>query len=182
MKFFLSLLFLFSTLSIQAVEYKIDYSKSQIEFSGVHAGNDFTGVFEKWNAQISINAADLKNAYIKAQFDLSSAKTGNKMYDRTLPKKDWFNIKQSSNANFESTSISKNSDGSYLVAGRLSIRDITQSVEFELTIDGSDSSVSIISTQFDMKRLDFDIGKKSDPESEWVSANIGLKVTIYTKN
>lgn len=38
-----------------AMDYKVDHAQSSIEFSGTHAGNDFNGEFESWNAQITFD-------------------------------------------------------------------------------------------------------------------------------
>ena len=65
MKFILALLALFfAPLSAMANPLTVAADQSTITFAGKHAGNDFTGTFEKWTADIDFNANDLPDACI----------------------------------------------------------------------------------------------------------------------
>ncbi len=161
-----------------AQDYAVDYAQSTIGFSGVHAGNDFEGVFEEWQASIVFDADNLEGSRLSAGFKPASAKTGNAMYDGTLPQADWFDVQNHQGASFESTSIRANDDGSYRVDGDLTLRGITRQVSFDFTLsDLGTAPVNAVGTLV-VDRLAFDIGKKSDPKAEWVSQEIKVSINI----
>jgi len=170
-------IFLFSQPAF-AKQYIIDMSASSVEFSGTHAGEGFSGVFEKWQADIIFDKNNLPDSRFTAQFFLDSAKTGNNMYDGTLPTADWFDIKNSPLAEFTSSAITAGEDGSYTAVGNLTIRNITKPAEFNFTISDVDRAPVTATGSFIINRLDYDIGKKSDAKAEWVGKDISVKLNI----
>ena len=161
-----------------AADYDIDYSQSTISFSGTHAGNVFEGQFESWQVQIHFDPENLESSNLIAVFNPASAKTGNKMYDGTLPQADWFNAKQFPEARFESKSITRNDEGTYKAQGELVIRGIKQSINFDFTLSDLQSQPIFTKGEFEIDRLAFDIGKKSDPDAAWVSREILVTFNI----
>jgi polyisoprenoid-binding protein YceI len=172
-----SLLILLSGMAYSA-PYAVDYKNSSIEYSGTHAGNAFKGKFEDWSAGIDFDPAHLDKSTIKASVDLKSAKTGNAMYDGTLPTSDWFNIKEFPKADFVSKEIIQNEDKSYTAKGDLTIRGVTHPASFNFTL--SDLSHNRVTAKGNLviDRLDYNIGKKSDGKAEWVSRDINLVINI----
>jgi polyisoprenoid-binding protein YceI len=166
-----------------ATEYKVNTEKSEIVFTGKHAGNEFNGKFEKWSAEINYNAEDISKSSIKVTINPSSAKTGNAMYDGTLPTADWFAVEQFSEANFVSKNITKNDDNSFKVDGILTIRNIAVPVNFTFKLQPEDLSSNEVTTVFSLtvNRLDFDIGKKSDEKADWVSKEIKLNIKLFAE-
>ncbi len=158
--------------------YTVDYAASKIEFSGTHADNKFSGNFTEWKAAINFDPANLGASRLAATFNTASLKTGNAMYDGTLPQADWFDAKNYPEAKFTSTAITAKPGGGYSATGNLTIRNITKPVTFDFTI--SDLSKSPVKAEgtLTVNRLDFDLGKKSDGNAEWVSRDISIKLTI----
>jgi len=182
MKYFVLALaaFVLASASAQAASYKVDAAQSKISFAGEHAGTAFKGQFEKWTAAIEFDAANLPASRIDVTVETASAKTGNAMYDGTLPSADWFASDRFPQARFISTAITQNADGSYLAKGNLTIRDVTKPVEFTFTLSPPDASTPAVNAdaKFSLERLAFGIGQESDPKAEWVSANIALELHV----
>ena len=170
-----SLLFIVFSLQLVASEliqdFRADENNSSLGFSGEHAGMPFKGVFEEWNASLTLPPAEKPE--IKAVFQLGSAKTGDKTYDSTLPEGDWFDIENYPTGSFRSTQIEVLSDTKYLVSGTLSLRGVSKPIKFELL-----QSEQFLTAAIKVERLAYHIGLDSDPEAEWVSAviNIDLKI------
>lgn len=162
----------------QAVDYTVDYKNSQVEFSGTHADNPFTGQFTEWTAQISFDPVNLAGSKLSATFKPASAKTGNAMYDGTLPAADWFDVANHPEANFTSKSISAKVDGHYTAEGDLTIRGITKPAVLEFTVSDVTKPPVKAEGTLTLNRLDFDLGKKSDATAEWVSKDIAIKLHI----
>ncbi len=161
---------------VMAADYKVDPVSSKIEFSGVNSGTPFKGTFEKWDAIIHFDPKDLQESKISVVIDMASAKTGNAMYDGTLPSIDWFDVKTYPKAQFESQTIVKNDDGSYLMQGTLKIREKSIPVKFSFSLDLSTPVKTVFSITLD--RLAFDIGKVSDAKGDYVSKEIKIDVTL----
>jgi len=146
-------------------------SNSELTFNGEHAGMPFSGTFEQWQSTLILPPAE--SPTITATFELSSAKTGDWTYDSTLPEADWFNTEVHPKGAFTSLHIAPSPKG-VDVSGELTLRGITKPIEFSL--EGSRKMGYTATITID--RLAFDIGKESDPDAEWVSRDIVLRLTI----
>jgi polyisoprenoid-binding protein YceI len=168
----LSVVFVFQVVAQQLIQhYQVNQNNSSIGFSGEHAGMPFAGVFEKWEATLTLPPA--QNPEIEATFYLASAKTGDRTYDSTLPEGDWFDIENTPKGEFRSTQIEQKSPNRYFVKGELTLRNIKNEVEFDMVKNGNSLKANI-----EVERLAYKIGLDSDPDAEWVSAVIEIKLDI----
>lgn len=150
--------------------FNVSNKDSHIAFAGEHAGMKFSGVFEKWEANLLLPPA--KNPKITATFDLGTAKTGDFTYDSTLSEGDWFDVKNHPIGRFESDSIAY-INGQYEVSGNLTLRGISKAQHFILKPEGDS-----LKANFSIKRLDYRIGLDSDPNAEWVSKEIEMTLSM----
>jgi len=146
------------------------HQSGSVAFSGQHAGMYFEGKFERWQA--TLNLPPQSNPNITATFYMNSAKTGDSIYDSTLPEFDWFDVENHALGTFVSTKIEITEEG-FQVLGDLTIKHITKPVSFML-IDSDDK----FSASFGINRLDYKIGWESDPDAEWVSKTISISMVI----
>ncbi|WP_395340844.1 YceI family protein [Ningiella sp. W23] len=155
-------------------QVNIDQTQGSVGFAGEHAGMEFSGVFERWQATMLLptESAQASEAFINAEFDLSSATTGDATYDETLPEGDWFDVDNHPKGRFVSDRVSPQGND-YLVEGQLTLRGKTHPISFTLVSEGSRLSAS-----FNVDRIAYAIGLDSDPEAEWVSRNIALSLDI----
>ena len=162
--------------------YDIVPDQSVITFSGTHAGNYFEGVFHQWRGDIVFDPDHLTESYIEATFEMNSAETGNKMYDGTLPKKDWFHTEQYPTAHFISNAITRHPDHEgYIAKGNLTIRDITEPIIVPFTIDALEADPVTATATAKIDRLKYDIGRQSDPDGQWVSKTINIKIELTAR-
>lgn len=161
-----------------AKSYVVDMDHSHIMFQGQHAGNDFEGEFKEWQAQIAFDQDNLASSHAVVTITTKSAETGNAMYDGTIPSEDWFNSVQFPTATFKSTSFSKTDTG-YEVTGDLTIRDVTKSMTFPFALEGTESENTVkMAAQLPINRLDFGVGKGSDPSADWVSDVMTVTINV----
>jgi polyisoprenoid-binding protein YceI len=151
-------------------QIKSSHQSGKVGFSGEHAGMNFEGKFERWQATLILPPEN--NPKITATFYMSSAKTGDSIYDSTLPEFDWFNVGNHALGKFVSSKITGNEEG-YQVWGDLTLKGITNPVSFALQDTGDRLRAS-----FDINRLAYQIGLESDPDAEWVSKTISMTVVI----
>ncbi len=141
-----------------------------LSFAGQHAGMDFEGKFERWQATLILPPQN--NAKITATFFMISAKTGDSIYDSTLPEFDWFDVENHALGKFVSDKIVL-IEGGYQVLGDLTIKGLTKSVSFILA-DNKEN----LTARFGINRLDYRIGLESDPDAEWVDKTIFISMLI----
>ncbi len=170
----------FSTASI-AADWSVDTGKSEVKFSGTHAGNAFTGVFEKWTAAITFDPADLANAHVRVEFDPNSAKTGNGLYDGTLKGDDWFKVNSFKSAVFDAATFTHKGGNMYVAEGTLQIRDKTLPLTLEFTLDITGNS-AVMTAKHSLDRIAYDLGVQSDADASWVSKEIGLAIKLVASH
>lgn len=154
----------------------IDADQSYIRFSGTHAGKKFEGRFSRWQGDLRINVEDPTASLIRASVETASASDGLALHDRTLPQKEWFDSDHHPVARFESTRIQKRSDGAYSLDGVLRIKQNKISVKgLSLTVSDRGVRIAGMST---ISRREADLGMASDPDGEWVSADIQVNVLV----
>lgn len=181
MHHFLLIALFFTTSIAHATQYTVQQDKSTITFAGQHAGQPFEGVFENWQADIVFDPTNLDQSRISATIDVSTALTGNAMYDRTLPKTDWFDTANHPQATFKSTKIAKQqAENQYIAQGQLTLKGISQPLNLPFTLEEQENGVLATST-FAVNRLDYNIGKQSDPQAEWVAEEIKLRLTLHAQ-
>jgi cytochrome b561 len=161
-----------------SAQYVLDKKVSVMRFSGEHAGKPFQGTFEQWDADIQFDKDVLEKSRIQVTIKTGSAKTGDKMYDGTLPSQDWFDVINYPTAQFISKRITLQEDGQHKMEGYLTIKQHKHPVVFSFRLEESEDSNVTTQFSFPIKRLDFAIGKESDAKAEWVSSDILINVTL----
>jgi polyisoprenoid-binding protein YceI len=169
-----------ATISAQQSNWAVIPAQSSIGFSATHAGKTFKGVFRKWSAAIRFDPAKLDEANATVRIDLSSAYTGDKTYDKSLPEADWFNIKATPVATFQSQKFRTASPGKYVADGILTLRNVKVpvSLPFTLTIAGDMASMN---GDVSLKRMAFGLGAESDAKGDWVSLDIPVSIKVVAK-
>jgi len=160
--------------------WTVDQSASSIQFAYVYEDESsetpFSGRFARWRADIRFDPANLDASTIVVRINTGSAQTGVAAHDGALPSEAWFNAAAFPTAEFRSTRIRQESDGSYEARGNLTIRGETREVElpFTLTITGDRASVSGSTT---IDRRDFGVGS-SDAGDDLISRDIRINVRV----
>jgi polyisoprenoid-binding protein YceI len=153
-----------------SAQLNASHQSGTVVFAGQHAGMNFEGAFERWQAILVLPPQSEPS--VTATFYLNSAKTGDSIYDSTLAEFDWFDVENHGAGHFFSTKVEVNQDG-YQVWGNLTLKDITKPINF-MMIDNGDKLIA----HFDINRLDYQIGLESDPDAEWVSKSITISMVI----
>lgn len=157
--------------------WTVDYSKSGIRFSGVHAAKPFQGQFEQFQATIHFAPPDLSDAKAIVEVATGSARTGNKFQEKSLQEGEWFDAGKFPLARFESKSFREVAPGAYEMLGDLTIKGVAVPVVIAFALsDQGDAAVATGRTELD--RLALNLGVVSDPKAEWVSAKIPLEITL----
>ncbi|MBV6633345.1 MAG: YceI family protein [Alphaproteobacteria bacterium] len=163
--------------SALAMDWSVDQGASSIGFSGTHAGRDFTGQFEDWDATVTFDPAALDEASVVVTVRTASAATGTLLYDKTLPNSEWFNAEGYPEAVFQASQFRSTGEGQYEANGTLTIKgqEIPLVLPFTLEMGGDSATVT---GRVEMDRIALGMGTKSDPNAAWVSQVIPVTVNL----
>jgi cytochrome b561/polyisoprenoid-binding protein YceI len=154
--------------------WDVNYQASQIRFSGVHDGNAFSGIFEKWNAQVAFFPEDLPRSVVIATIDTGSARTGKKLYDDSLQIEEWFDVSVFPQAMVRLTGFSK-TPGGYLCDATIVIKGQATTVPLRFTLTETDG-IATLQGEALLNRKTLKLGQMSDPSADWVKDEV--KVTL----
>lgn len=131
-------------LLIAQTVWVIEPAHSSVQFEVPHLSiSTVTGYFRSFSGTATTEGDDFQDARINATIDVSSITTHNLERDKHLRDDDFFNAKTYPNISFKSTRFSKNEDGSYTIAGDLTIKDITRPI----TLKGDYQGILLLDNQ-----------------------------------
>ena len=136
-------------------------AQSDIVFVSKQMGVPVEGRFKKFDAKISFDPAKPAAGKIAFTVDMASASLGLKETDAELLKADWFNTAKFAQATFQSGVIKSLGAGKFEVAGKLSIKGVTQDIAVPVTLTQAGATTTAVGA-FMLKRLVFKIG-----DNEW---------------
>lgn len=152
-----------------SAQQKLVAAQSDISFTFKQMGVPVDGRFKKFDAQISFDAAKLATSKVAFTVDIASATIGDPATDSELPKAIWFNTAKFPQATFASSSFKALGAGKYEVAGKLSVKGVSQDVVVPVTMTQTGNGAGAVTTAvgtFPIKRLTFKIG-----ENEWADTS-----------
>jgi cytochrome b561 len=160
--------------------WRVERGASAITFTGVHAGVPFEGRFATWSADIRFDPDNLAASSARVTIATGSASDGIALHDQSLPQTEWFDAANHPNATFQTTSIRARGDGAYEARGVLTIkgRAIDANLPFTLRIAGDRATMDGSAR---VSRREADLGMGSDPDAEYVSAEIGVRVHVEAR-
>ena len=116
--------------------WTIDPAHTTVSFVVRHLMSRVRGAFSEVSGQI-ITRPDLAGSSTAATIAVSSVRTGNEMRDNHLRSADFFEAGSYPVISFASTGL-RPADGSWLMSGELTIRDVTRPVDLEVEFLGTD--------------------------------------------
>lgn len=141
------------------------FSQSTVKFRIKNAGFTVYGSFDEFNLDVDYNPSDLSSSTFNGTVKVKSIDTNNKARDKHLRNEDFFHVSKWAEMKFKSTSIQKINSSSIKVTGKLTIKDVTKTISFDVNV-AKKSGKHTFSTSLQINRLDHKVGKSS-----WTLAN-----------
>jgi polyisoprenoid-binding protein YceI len=130
------LAFMVSGLAAQTT-WNVDKVHSNVKFNVSHmVVSEVEGSFRGFEGSLVASKADLSDASIKFSVDVNSVNTDNERRDGHLKSDDFFNAEKFPKMTFVSKSFKPLGGNKYKLTGDLTIRDVTKTVEFDVTYGG----------------------------------------------
>ncbi len=164
-----------TTAAHAADTWTVNYDESRLGFIGLQGGDEFTGHFGVWEAEIAFDPTDLENSSVVVTIATESADAGASQRNDLLPGSEWFDVGAHPQARFVTTGFTHLGGTDYEAAAELTIRDMTHQVvlPFSLVIDGDTAKVS---GELEILRTDYNVGI-----GQWASADpvaFEVRVTV----
>ncbi|MEJ8476146.1 YceI family protein [Roseibium algae] len=161
-----------------AASWTVDKDASSIGFEVQQGDAALTGSFGSWTADINLDPDNIDAATISATIDTGSAATGNSQFDGMLPSPDWFSVEAFPAATFSSDNVTSVGGNAYQAAGTLTIRDISQPVTLDFTLD-IDGDTAVAKGTATVERIAYQVGASVSPAQvgESVAITLNLKAT-----
>jgi polyisoprenoid-binding protein YceI len=121
------------TSAAQAQTWNIDASHSSAQFAVRHMMvSTVRGTMGKITGTVTINGKDLATASVNAAIDVAGINTGVEQRDTHLKSPDFFDVAKYPSITFTSTKITPRADGSFSMAGNLTMHGTTKAVTLEV--------------------------------------------------
>ena len=114
--------------------YALDTNHSEIGFTVRHLMTKVRGTFKEYAGEIVVKDT-LEESTANVTVELSSVDTRSEQRDGHLRSGDFFDVEKSPKMIFASTELRPNGDN-YVLAGDLSIKDVTKAIELEVEFLG----------------------------------------------
>lgn len=159
----LSAIFAFTTVTLKPMD-----SDGAVTFAIKNFGINTKGSLAGLKGTIKWDAANPAASQINATVDVSTINTGTEMRDNHLKEADYFDVAKYPTISFASTAVTATS-----VTGNLTIKGVTKSVSFPITVTPSGSGY-LFQGSFNLNRREFGVGGSSMVLSD--NATVTLKV------
>lgn len=155
--------------------WDVDYSASEIRFSGMHEGRDFAGTFDSWTADVAFYPEDLARSAVHVVIDTRSVRTGTKLYDDTLRGKEWFNPGEYPEMTVNLSDFVSAGNG-YTARATLTIKGNTVTVPLNFTLAMEGNQAQLLGTA-ELSRKALNLGQASDPGAAYVADAVIVTVS-----
>lgn len=169
---------IFSIGSFAQTQWKVDPYHSSINFNISHSGISIVnGKFVDFTGSLVTNGEGLKDASTEFTVKVKSINTNVEQRDNHLRSADFFEVDKYPEMTFKSTKmVATGKSGDYLLHGKLTIKDVTKDVVFNVHYGGkvkSDKGEKLgVKAQTTINRFDYHID--FDP----TAGSVGKNVTI----
>ena len=157
--------------------WRIDYAQSEITFQGLHGGNEYTGQFGAWEADILFDPSALSDAEITVRVETGSVQTNKKLYTDSLVAAEWFNAAAFPIASVSILRIEQSDSEGYAAEAELTFKAQTVTVPFAFTLTPEGAATRMRGTAT-LYRQPLDLGQLSDPGADWVSEEVNVNVSV----
>jgi len=168
----------------QSTQWNFDKSHSKIQFTATHMKiSEVPGQFKEYSGTILTNGEDFTDARIKVSIKASSVDTDNDRRDGHLQNEDFFNTEKYPNIKFVSESMEEIGDQKYELTGKLTIKDVTQTVTLDVDYKGMVEAMGATRAGFKVTgtidRFDYNVDwDKSFGRGLIVGREIGINVDV----
>ena len=115
-------------------------AQNAVKFRIKNAGFTVPGYFSSFKPYVSWDKSNPSAAKFSGTVDVNTVNTSNSARDKHLKASDFFDVAKYPSMKFESTSVTSVSSDRIKITGKLTIKDVTKKVKFDVTYNGQAKS------------------------------------------
>lgn len=180
LRYLLILVLVCGSVALAATKWTVQPKESKLTFVGIQEGAEFTGVFERFTADIQFDPQDLAGSRFDVKIETASASTRSDDRDETLKSDDFFAVKQYPTAHYVADHFTAKGGNKFSATGKLTIRNVTRDVPLEFTFESKNGS-AWLKGGAQLKRLDFGVGQGDWKDTEQVGNEVKVSFVLLLK-
>ena len=180
LRYLLILVLVCGSVALAASKWTVQPKESKLTFVGIQQGAEFTGVFERFNADIKFDPQDLAGSRFDVKIDTASVDSRSSDRDDTLKSDDFFAVKQYPTAHYVTDRFTAKGGNKFSATGKLTIRNVTREVPIEFTFENKNGS-AWLKGGAQLKRLDFGVGQGDWKDTEQVGNEVKVNFVLLLK-
>ena len=180
LRYLLILVLVCGSVALAATKWTVQPKESKLTFVGIQEGAEFTGVFERFTADIQFDPQDLAGSRFDVKIETASASTRSDDRDETLKSDDFFAVKQYPTAHYVAYHFTAKGGNKFSATGKLTIRNVTRDVPLEFTFESKNGS-AWLKGGAQLKRLDFGVGQGDWKDTEQVGNEVKVSFVLLLK-
>ena len=162
--------------------WTVEKAGSSLGFDALEAdtGQNFQGVFGKWDAKIAFDPANLAGSSVAVTVDVTDMKSSFDDATESFPWPEWMNAADFPNATYTATSFKDLGGGKYEADGVLKIKGVEQKVvlPFTLAITGDTAKMA---GQVEVDRTLFAVGSGKWAGDDFIGKKVMIKAAVTAK-
>lgn len=155
--------------------WKIDYSKSKIEFIADQNNSKINGSFAKFSGTINFSKTNLAASNADILINLDSVNASMNEAPSVLKEDGWFGVKKFPTAKFKSQKFTQLSDNKFRLDGFLTLKGVKMPLAINFSFNQYSPNLAVVVGETTINRLDFGVGKKDENS---IKDAVSVKFTI----
>ena len=150
--------------------------QSSVKFKIKNFGfNNVTGSFTGLQGTIKFNPENLSSSSIDVTVQAKSVNTGIDRRDNHLRKEEYFDVQKYPTIRFVSGKITSSKSDTYLMSGKLTIKNVTREISFPFTAVPQKDGY-LFNGEFKINRINFGVGGNST-----VGDNLTVMLNVFAR-
>lgn len=158
-------LLVFGPAAVMAGAWKVDPAHSSIRFEVKHIYATVSGRFTDFSGEVLFDPQNPGKSKFDFTVKVDGINTGVAKRDNHLRSPDFFDAAKYPIMSFKSTQVRKKDDRTYVLEGKMTVKDVTKDVQLEMTYGGQKQNpldkkvmVSGFDIRFKIDRLSYHVG------------------------
>jgi len=164
--------------SARAIEQQVLYLESAIRFVATQMNVPTEGTFRHFSASVHFDPAHPESSQATIDIDLNSLDLGSPEDETELKGKSWFNVAVFPTARFASTRFKSLGNNHFEVAGKLSIKGISQDIVAPFTVQPGANGTLRVEGSVPIQRLTFKVGDGQWADTDTVADEVLVKFQL----
>lgn len=168
---------LLAPLPALAAKWNVDSKTSSITFTAEQSGENFSGNFPSYTAHVTLDPAKPEGTNIHIAIDIAAVQVQGEDRQVELPGKEWLDAKAFPKAEFTSTKVAKQPDGSFIANGTLAIKDVKKEIAVPFTLKET-GNTALAEGSFTINRTDYHVGTGDWVKDDWVKFPVNVSFAL----